>query len=75
MTCTVYFSAQGSCREFQIPISVLNRKEGRCMRVTLSDGQTLLFEDWRLGQKMVKTGCQCMLDVRSALAAGIRESL
>ena len=45
------------------------------MRVTLSDGQTLLFEDWRLGQKMVKTGCQCMLDVRSALAAGIRESL
>lgn len=48
---------------------MLHRNAGRCMRVNLANGQSLLFDDWRLSQRMVRTGCQCMIDKRSPVAA------
>ena len=47
---------------------VLHRNPGRCMRVNLVGGQSLVFDDWRLAQQMVRTGCQCMIDKRSPVA-------
>ncbi|KAL8563709.1 hypothetical protein ACOMHN_050537 [Nucella lapillus] len=60
---------QGQCQESQVPISVLRRNPGRCMRIVLTSGQSLVLDDWRPAQQMVRTGCQCMMDKRSPVAA------
>ncbi|XP_076461897.1 uncharacterized protein LOC143294331 [Babylonia areolata] len=66
--------AQGLCKESLVPMTFLRRVPDRCMKIQLTSGQSLLTDDWQVYQGMVRTGCQCLVDKRSPLAASLVHS-
>ncbi|ELU09182.1 hypothetical protein CAPTEDRAFT_202796 [Capitella teleta] len=57
----------GKCHELTMAVDVLRRKPDQCVLV-LSDGKTLVAEEWAMEEEAVSTGCECGMDQRSYLS-------